>query len=778
MKNKMKKIIFLFILFEGMITGLMEEKDKNPSYKNPSLPIEQRLDDLISRMTIEEKIGQLRITLAWNYYQRKENKVKLSEEFKKDITEKHIGMLWGVYRADPWTQKSLINGLNPKLAAQFSNMMQKYIMENTRLGIPIFLAEEAPHGHMAIGATVFPTGQGMAATFSTSLMEKVGQVISKEIRLQGGHVSYGPVMDLTREPRWSRVEESLGEDTILSGEMAAAEIRGLGGGDLSKPYSTVVTPKHFVGYGTTEGGHNSRPTFIGKRELLEQFLPPFHKAIEAGALSIMTSYNSMDGIPITGDSWLLNNVLRDEWKFRGFVVSDLYSIDGIWKDHHVVGSMDEAGIEALKAGVDADLGAQGYANLEKSLKEGKISMNDIDTAVRRILRLKFEMGLFENPFVDENSASEVRSEEHKKIALEVSRASITLLKNNGILPLNKQQKIAVIGPNANNTYNLLGDYTAPQDEGNVKTILYGIQQKTKNIEYVKGCSIRDMNNTNIEEAAEAASRADVVVVAVGGSSARDFKTSYQETGAAKIDDDVISDMDCGEGFDRATLDLLGRQMELLETLKKIGKPLVVIYVEGRPLNKNWAAENADALLTAYYPGQEGGIAIADVLFGDYNPAGRLPVSVPRYVGQIPVYYNQKYPVYREYMDMTSRPLYAFGYGLSYTNFKYDNLSIEKKNENITVSFDITNIGERDGEEVPQIYIHDEVASTVQPMIQLKLFTRLMIKVGETKHVVFNLTYDDFNIIDRQMNKIIEPGIVKIMVGKSSDNIVLQDKIEI
>lgn len=778
MKNKMKKIIFLFILFEGMITGLMEEKDKNPSYKNPSLPIEQRLDDLISRMTIEEKIGQLRITLAWNYYQRKENKVKLSEEFKKDITEKHIGMLWGVYRADPWTQKSLINGLNPKLAAQFSNMMQKYIMENTRLGIPIFLAEEAPHGHMAIGATVFPTGQGMAATFSTSLMEKVGQVISKEIRLQGGHVSYGPVMDLTREPRWSRVEESLGEDTILSGEMAAAEIRGLGGGDLSKPYSTVVTPKHFVGYGTTEGGHNSRPTFIGKRELLEQFLPPFHKAIEAGALSIMTSYNSMDGIPITGDSWLLNNVLRDEWKFRGFVVSDLYSIDGIWKDHHVVGSMDEAGIEALKAGVDADLGAQGYANLEKSLKEGKISMNDIDTAVRRILRLKFEMGLFENPFVDENSASEVRSEEHKKIALEVSRASITLLKNNGILPLNKQQKIAVIGPNANNTYNLLGDYTAPQDEGNVKTILYGIQQKTKNIEYVKGCSIRDMNNTNIEEAAEAASRADVVVVAVGGSSARDFKTSYQETGAAKIDDDVISDMDCGEGFDRATLDLLGRQMELLETLKKIGKPLVVIYVEGRPLNKNWAAENADALLTAYYPGQEGGIAIADVLFGDYNPAGRLPVSVPRYVGQIPVYYNQKYPVYREYMDMTSRPLYAFGYGLSYTNFKYDNLSIEKKNENITVSFDITNIGERDGEEVPQIYIHDEVASTVQPMIQLKLFTRLMIKVGETKHVVFNLTYDDFSIIDRQMNKIIEPGIVKIMVGKSSDNIVLQDKIEI
>jgi beta-glucosidase len=409
----------------------------------------------------------------------------------------------------------------------------------------------------------------------------------------------------------------------------------------------------------------------------------------------------MDGIPITGDEWLLKNILRKEWKFRGFVVSDLYSVDGIWSDHHVVGSRDEAGIVALKAGVDADLGAQGYSNLEKSLKEGKITMNDIDMAVRRILRLKFEMGLFENPYINENLVSEVRSEEHKKVALEVARASITLLKNNGILPLNNDQKIVVIGPNANNTYNLLGDYTAPQDDGNVKTILFGIQQKTKNVEYVKGCSIRDMNNSNIEEAVKVGLKSDIIVVAVGGSSARDFRTSYQDTGAADIDNNFVSDMDCGEGFDRATLDLLGRQMELLEKLKKTGKPLVVIYIEGRPLNKNWAAENADALITAYYPGQEGGIAIADVLFGDYNPAGRFPVSVPRYVGQIPVYYNQKYPHYREYMDMTSRPLYVFGYGLSYTTFKYENLSISKKdNEKIIISFDITNTGKRDGEEVP------------------------------------------------------------------------------
>lgn len=488
----------------------------------------------------------------------------------------------------------------------------------------------------------------------------------------------------------------------------------------------------------------------------------------------------MDGIPITCDDWLLRDILRDEWKFRGFVVSDLYSINGIWNNHYVVESLEEAGISAIKAGVDADLGALAYENLSKSLKEGKININDIDNSVRRILRMKFEMGLFENPYVDENQIYRIRSEKHKKVALDVARASITLLKNNGILPLNKNQKIAVIGPNANNTYNLLGDYTAPQDNGNVKTILYGIQQKDKNVQYVKGCSIRDMNNSNIEEAVEVAIKSDVIVVAVGGSSARDFKTSYQDTGAAQIEDNVINDMDCGEGYDRATLDLLDRQNELLEELKKTNKPMVVIYIEGRPLNKLWASKYADALLTAYYPGQEGGLAIADVLFGDYNPAGRLPVSVPRYVGQIPVYYNQKYPHFHDYMDMSGKPLYSFGYGLSYSDFKYNNLIIKKNdtNKKIFVSFEITNIGKRDGEEVPQLYIHDKIATTVQPMKQLKKFTRIMIHVNETKTITFSLDYEDLSIINKEMKRIVEPGVFKIMIGKSSDNIVLSDEIEI
>lgn len=753
----------------------IDQRLDNIPYKNPSLPIEQRLDDLISRMTLAEKVGQLRCTMAWNYYERKGDQLTLTDAFRRDVEDAHVGMLWGTFRADPWTRKALDNGLNPALAVRVANMMQRYVMEHTRLGIPLFLAEEAPHGHMAIGATVFPTGQAMAATFSTSLMERVGQVIGKEVRLQGGHISYGPVMDLTRDPRWSRVEESLGEDPVLSGDMAAALVRGLGGGDLTKPFSTLVTLKHFVGYGTPEGGHNARPMAVGRREMLEQLLPPFKKAIEAGARSVMTSYNSLDGMPVTCDSYLLREVLRGEWRFRGFVVSDLYAIDGLWSDHHVVANRDEAGVAALKAGVDADLGAQAYAHLADAVEKGLLTEADIDEAVRNILRMKFEMGLFEHPYVDESAVGQVRSKEHKDVALEVARACVTLLKNdNGVLPLDRKQRIAVIGPNAHNVYNMLGDYTAPQEEGNVKTILDGIREKAAHVEYVKGCAIRDTSHIDIEEAVAAARRVDAIIVAVGGSSARDFKTSYQETGAADVGDATLSDMECGEGYDRATLDLLGRQTQLLRALRQTGKPLVVVYIEGRPLDKRWAAEEADALLTAYYPGQEGGRAIADVIFGDYNPAGRLPVSVPAHVGQIPVYYNQKNPDRRDYMDMAGGPLYAFGYGLSYTTFKYDNLAIDKKEDGkVVVAFDITNTGKRDGEEVPQLYLRDEVASTVQPQKQLKRFDRVMVPAGETRHVDFVLAPEDFSIIDRDMRRVVEPGDFKVMVGAASNDIRLE-----
>ena len=795
----MKRHAFVVALCLAVGMVMAAEKEVLP-YKNPNLTVEERLKDLISRMTLEEKVGQLRCTLAWNYYEivdksKKTNnsstrqlvnsstkKVVPSELFKKDIAEGQIGMLWATYRADPWTQKSLENGLNPELAAMCGNALQKYVMENTRLGIPLFLAEEAPHGHMAIGTTVFPTGFGMAATWSPELIERAGNVIGKEIRLQGGHISYGPVIDLAREPRWSRVEETMGEDPVLAGSLGAAMVRGLGGGDLSKPYSTIATLKHFIGYGTTEGGQNGGPTIAGPRDLKENFLPPFRLAIDAGALSVMTSYNSLDGIPSTGSRELLTDLLRNEWGFQGFVVSDLYSIDGMWHTHHIVNDANEAGIMALKAGVDVDLGANAFSQLADDVREGLVSEEELDRAVERVLRLKFEMGLFDNPYVDPKATREVRSEESKRVALDVARASVTLLKNSLIshssklLPLSKSLRVLVCGPNADNRYNMLGDYTAPQEDANVKTVLDGIRQKlpAAQVEYVKGCAVRDMENSNIPEAVEAARRADVVVCVVGGSSARDFKTSYKATGAAEINAQSVSDMDCGEGYDRATLEPLGRQMELLAELKKTGKPLVVVYIEGRPMDKSWAAEHADALLTAYYPGQEGGTAIADVLFGDYNPAGRLPVTVPRNVGQLPVYYNKKAPAAHDYMDLLAKPLYAFGHGLSYTTFEYDNVTLEETGDTqFRITLDVTNTGNMDGEEVVQLYLHDEVASVVQPLMQLKKFQRVFIPKGETRQVTFTLEAEDLSIINAEMDSVVELGDFTVMIGAASDDIRLK-----
>ncbi len=752
-------------------------------YMDATRPVEERVEDLLGRMTIEEKVGQLQCAMAWDYYDIRGRKVYPSESFKRDLREKNIGMLWATFRADPWTKKTLDNGLRPEMAAKAANALQRYAIEHTRLGIPLFLAEEAPHGHMAIGTTVLPTGLGMAATWDTTLMAQAGEVIAREIRLQGAHVSYGPVVDLARDPRWSRVEESMGEDPVLTAEMGAAMVRGMGGGRLAQPFATVVTPKHFIGYGTTEGGANGAPTFIGTRELWENFLPPFKKMIDAGALSLMTSYNSMDGIPCTGNRYLLTDVLRGQWHFNGFVVSDLYSINGMHNTHHVTHTLKDAAVLAIQAGVDVDLGALAYAQLPQALRDGQTGMETIDQAVRRVLRMKFAMGLFEHPYVDPEAARRgVRTAEHVSLARKMAQESVTLLKNDqSLLPLDKGVRVAVVGPTAHNRYNLLGDYTAPQAECDVPTIYEALTARLSaaQVEYAKGCAVRDTAGSDIQGAVAAATRADVVIAVVGGSSARDFKTSYQETGAADTGQPTVSDMDCGEGYDRATLSLLGHQERLLRALKETGKPLIVVYIEGRPLDKLWAADHADALLTAYYPGQEGAHAIADVLFGDYNPAGRLPVSVPRHVGQLPVYYNKKTAPSHDYVEMTSRPLYPFGYGLSYTTFEYSRLNVTAKGPyQYVVTADITNTGGRDGEEVVQLYLHDQVASTVQPVRQLRHFARIPLRKGETRQVTFTLTKDDFSVIGHDMKPRVEPGAFDLLLGASSDDIRLQATLQI
>lgn len=755
---------------------------QQPLYKQASAPVEYRVKDLLERMTVEEKVAQLCCPLGWEMYTKTgKNEVVVSELYKAKMKEAPVGSFWAVLRADPWTQKTLETGLNPELAAKAMNALQKYAVEETRLGIPVLFAEECPHGHMAIGTTVFPTALLAASTWNEDLMRKMGEAIALEARLQGANIGYGPVLDIAREPRWSRMEETFGEDPVLTSVMGVAMMKGMQGEVQNDGKHLYATLKHFAAYGVPESGHNGARANCGMRQLLSEYLPPFKKAVEAGVGTIMTSYNSIDGVPCTANKELLTDVLRHQWGFKGFVYSDLISIEGIVGMRAAKDNKDAA-VKALKAGLDMDLGGNAFGkNLKKAYEEGLITMADLDRAAGNVLRLKFQMGLFENPYVSPEQAGKlVRSKEHKELARQVARQGVVLLKNDGVLPLSKNIKhLAVIGPNADMMYNQLGDYTAPQDRKEITTVLDGIRatvSKCTEVTYVKGCVVRDTTLTDILAAVAAAQAADAVVLVAGGSSARDFKTKYISTGAATVSEDakVLPDMDCGEGFDRSSLRLLGDQEKLIRAVAATGKPLVVIYIQGRAMNMNLAAEKAQALLTAWYPGEQGGMGIADILFGDYNPAGRLPVSVPRNEGQLPVYYSQG--TQRDYVEGKGTPLYAFGYGLSYTKFAYSGLEL-KKGEDVetlqAVTCTVTNTGDRDGEEVVQLYIGDKVASVSQPPMLLKAFRRIFLKKGESRQVTFRLQKDDLAIYDSDMNYVVEPGEFKVMVGAASDDIRLE-----
>ena len=776
------KIRHLFVA--ALLLGTGQAMAQQPLYKQANAPIEERIKDLMERMTVEEKVGQLCCPMGWEMYTKTGNKVEASELYKKQMGNgMPIGSYWAVLRADPWTQKTLENGLNPELAAEALNKLQKFAVEETRLGIPVLFAEETPHGHMAIGATVFPTGLSMASTWNPELLRRAGEIVALEARLQGANVGYGPVLDISREPRWSRMEESFGEDPMLAGILGVAYMKGMQGdvqNDGKHLYSTV---KHFAAYGTPEGGHNGDRAMVGMNQLFSDFLPPMKMAVENGLATIMTSYNAIDGVPCTSNKFLLTDILRGKWGFDGFVYSDLFSIDGIAGTHHVAADVKEAGKLSLEAGVDMDLGANAYGKRTlELLNEGRLDMKYVDAAVANILRLKFKMGLFENPYVSPKDAKKyVRSEAHRQVAREVAREGIVLLKNDGILPLSKDVKsIAVIGPNADTQYNQLGDYTAPQDDKFITTPLEGIQaavSKKTEVKYVKGCAIRDVTMSDIPGAVKAAKESDVVVLVVGGSSARDFRVKYEATAAAIANDEegqILLDMDCGEGYDRSTLDLLGDQEKLMQALIETGKPLVVVYIQGRTLKMNLAAEKANALLTAWYPGGEGGHAIADVLFGDYNPAGRLPVSIARNEGQLPIYYSKGKQ--RAYMDGEANALYSFGYGLSYTKFEYSDLQIKPGNgKDIlqTVTCTVKNTGDRDGQEIVQLYIRDMVASIAQAPILLKSFERVELKKGESKTVTFNLGKQELSMYNAQLEEVVEPGDFKVRVGAASDDIRLE-----
>ncbi len=758
-------------------------------YKNSHLTTEQRVSDLLGRMTVDEKVGQLSKLLGWDMYQKKGKHIGVSDKLKKAVKEQHIGLLWATLRADPWTQKTLLNGLNPVEAARATNAIQRYMLDSTRLGIPLLLSEEAPHGHMAIGATVFPTAIGQASTWNPNLIKQMASTIAQETYAVGGKNGYGPVLDLARDPRWSRTEETYGEDPYLIGRMGNAMIRGFQGDKLGQEDKIIGTLKHFVAYAAPDGGHNGESVSFGERSLRQYFLPPFEHAVKSGAGSVMTAYNSIDGIPCSANPWLLKDILRKDWGFTGFVVSDLLSISGLNGGHATAATAEEAASQSIHAGLDVDLSGSGYGpNLLKAVQQGLVEPAVLDTAVARVLRMKFNLGLFDRPYVDEKIvAQKVATVQNRTVAREVARESIILLKNErNILPLSKSLKrIAIIGPNADNGYNQLGDYTAPQADGKVQTVLTGIRAalgKGTQVDYVKGCAIRDTTNSDIPAAVMAAQQADAVVLILGGSSARDFKTSYQATGAANIDPNTVSDMESGEGFDRVSLDMMGDQLKLMKAIQATGKPVVLVTIMGRPLNLNWATEHIPAIVNAWYPGQEGGLAIADVLFGDYNPAGRLPISVPRSVGQLPVHYNHTKPKHHDYVEMSAKPLYAFGYGLSYSKFDYSNLQVGltegADNFVCTISFDVENTGSLTGDEVAQLYVVDEISSVVTPIMQLKQFERKAIAVGKKERYTFQLSKDDLKLWNANNTWKTEKGKFKLLVGASSDDIRLKGEMEL
>lgn len=750
------------------------------SYKDKTKSIPERVEHLLELMTLEEKAGQLVQPFGWQTYEHINGEISLTEDFKKQIEQAGVGSLYGVLRADPWTGVTLDSGLSPREGAEAVNTIQRYAIEHSRLGIPILIGEECSHGHMAIGATVFPVPLSLGSTWNVDLYREMCRAVGRETRSQGGAVTYSPVLDVVRDPRWGRTEECFGEDAHLISEMAVASVEGLQGERLDGEDSVAATLKHFVGYGSSEGGRNAGPVHMGRRELLEVDLLPFRKAVEAGAASIMPAYNEIDGVPCTTNQELLDDVLRNEWGFDGMVITDCGAIDMLASGHDVAADGRDAAVQAITAGIDMEMSGEMFGkHLVEAVLAGQLEEEVLDRAVRRVLTLKFRLGLFEAPYANPERAEQViGSAEHVELARKLAGEGIVLLKNEGVLPLTAGAgKIAVIGPNADVGYNQLGDYTSPQPRNKVTTVLGGIRSKlagkgtSEEVLYAPGCRIKGDSREGFELALSTAEQADTVVMVVGGSSARDFGEGSIDlkTGASKVTGNSESDMDCGEGIDRLSLSLSGVQLELIQEVHKLGKPLVVVYINGRPITEPWIDEHADAILEAWYPGQEGGHAVADILFGDVNPSGRLTVSIPRHVGQLPVYYNGKRSRGKRYLEADSQPSYPFGFGLSYTEFTYGKLSLSSnsitKNEVVQVRVEVTNSGQRAGAEVVQLYVTDVASTVTRPGKELKGFRKVFLQPGETCTVSFTVGQEQLQYIGANYKLVVEPGEFQVHVGK-------------
>jgi len=736
-------------------------RQATPDYRNANLPIEKRVADLLSRMTLEEKVEQL---TGGEHYELLDN----TGRFTPDQAHQ---MLRELFRED--------NTVSVFDAAVLRNAAQRYAREKTRLGIPIMFMGEALHGYMSNGATSFPQVLGLASTWDPALVHQVFTAAGDEMGSAGTDQAFTPVIDLARDPRWGRTEETYGEDPYLVSRMGVAAITGLQGDSfMIDRHHVLATAKHFV-HGMMEGGRNTAPSNISERELRESFLVPFEAAVkEAKVGSVMASYNEIDAIPVHINHWLLDTVLRQEWGFQGYITSDGGALQMLYQTHHVAANAEDAAREAIAAGVEFDLSdGSVYRTLVDLVKQGKVPESQVDKAVSDVLAAKFRLGLFENPYVDPAYAAKTTdSLEHQKLARKAAQEAIVLLKNQGdLLPLDvkKLKSVAVIGPNAADVH--LGGYS--RQPLHTISILDGIRQRLAGtgveVRYSEGCKITNgiegwrgwyENNVklvdpatqvaNIRAAAETARRSDVAIVVVG-----ENETTNRE---------AWSEQHLG---DRDSLDLLGAQKDLVKAVLETGTPTVVFLINGRPLSIDYTAEHVPAILEGWYLGGEGGTAAADVLFGDVNPGGKLPVTFPRSVGQLPDYYDHKPSRNRSYAFVDNSPLFPFGFGLSYTTFRFDNLRISPAKmhpgDTATVQVDVTNTGNREGDEVAELYIHQLISTVTQPVMALRGFHRVSLKPGEKTTVEFKLTPESLAIIDENMHRVVQPGMFDVMVGPSS-----------
>ena len=739
-------------------------------YRNSRLPVEQRVADLLARMTLEEKVAQL--TCLWQTRPQAKPQTDFSidrGDFSPDKASQV--MKYGIGQIARQRERK-----GPREGAVFANAVQKWLIEHTRLGIPAILHDEILHGHMAQGSTSFPQPIALSTTWDPEFVSKVFTVAALETRVRGSHQVLGPNLDVAREPRWGRTEETYGEDPYLVSRMAVAVIKALQGpGPGIDGDHIIATAKHYAAHGQPEGGTNIAPANYSERVLREVFLPSFKAAVtEAGIMSVMPSYNEIDGVPSHVNKWLLERVLRKEWGFKGYVVSDYYAIPQLMDLHHVAGDKAEAARLALEAGIDIELpDPDCFRMLVQLVKEGRVSEAAVDKAVMRNLRAKFLLGLFENPYVDPDRAVEVtNSIEHRGLAAEAARRAITLLKNdNNLLPLDRGRlkSLAVIGPNADRVH--LGGYS--DNPGRGVSVLQGITEKVGNkirVTFAEGCKITkeggdwwaDTSHLSdesadarlIAQAVDVAKAADVAVLVLGGN---------EDTNKEGWAENHLGDRD--------SLDLIGHQNDLVKAVLETGKPTIVVLINSGPLSINYIAEKVPAVLEGFYLGQETGIGIADVLFGDYNPSGKLTVSFPRSVGQLPIYYNRKPTARRGYLYTSKQPLFPFGYGLSYTSFEYSNLKVSPAQigsaGQTKVNVTVTNTGQRAGDEIVQLYIRDLVSSVTRPVMELKDFRRVSLAPGESKTVEFVITPDKLSFLNLNMESVVEPGWFDIMVGTSS-----------